>query len=231
MVVHLSEETLSDLLDGDRVVGAEEHLADCERCRRELEAYRRLRAELRNLPRLHAPEGLWARIEQGLPAAASRSGGFRLGRPGMLALQAAAMAAVFVLGLGLGRIFEPGGAQEIVTPQAVSAEQGQAVSAEQESEGSLAGALAEVRRRGAEYDEALRNLERLAREEGASVGSLVEQRLVSLNMLVEASRTALAADPADPTLNAYLFAALEERDRVMQQMGAEADDGSAVLWR
>jgi hypothetical protein len=102
---------------------------------------------------------------------------------------------------------------------------------EEVSAGSLAEAVAEVRRRGADYDSALRALERLARDEGAAVGSLEEQRLVSLNMLVEASRTALAADPADPVLNAYLFAALDERDAVMRQIGVNAGDRSVVLWR
>jgi hypothetical protein len=75
------------------------------------------------------------------------------------------------------------------------------------------------------------NLQRLARQEGTQLPSLSEQRLAGLDMLVEASRTALAAEPADPVLNAYLFSALEERDAVLQQMSASEPSGSGSLWR
>lgn len=220
MVVHLNDEALSELLDGEGAAVAAEHLADCERCQRELAELRTLRAELRMLPDLEPPAYLWERIEASV-AVPARSA--RLGWPSLIALQAAAMAAVFVVGLGLGGFFDRDGAMESAPAPLAEGEQVAA--------GSLAEAVAEVRRRGAEYDAALRSLERLARDEGASVGTLEEQRLVSLNMLVEASRTALAADPADPVLNAYLFAALEERDAVMRQIGSTAEDGSVVLWR
>jgi hypothetical protein len=224
MVVHLNDEALSELLDGDGVAATKEHLASCESCQRELQALGNVRLALRELPELEPPGDLWARIESRLPVP-SRTRRSRLRWPGLIALQAAAMAAVFVLGLGLGRFFEPGqsgGSEAVVAQRPV---------AETASAGSLAEALAEVRRRGAEYDAALRDLERLARQEGAPVGSLAEQRLASLNLLVEASRTALTADPADPVLNAYLFAALEERDEVMRQMGTDPEDGSNVYWR
>lgn len=223
MVVHLNEDALSELMDGGGSGAAEEHLATCERCRDELDALRDVRTALRNLPELSPPAELWARIEAGL-AEPVRVGRRRMRWPSLIALQAAALAAVFVVGLGLGRMFEGPGVPSLNEPTATAA-------AEEAPAGSLAEALEEVRRRGAEYDAALRDLERLARAEGAPVGSLAEQRLVSLNLLVEASRTALTVDPADPVLNAYLFAALEERDRVMQQMGATPEEGSGVLWR
>lgn len=223
MVVHLNDEALSELLDGEGAAVAAEHLADCERCQRELAELRTLRAELRMLPDLEPPDDLWERIEASVAVPTRSARSVRLGWPSLIALQAAAMAAVFVVGLGLGGFFDRDGAGE--SAPATLAE------GEQVGAGSLAEAVAEVRRRGAEYDAALRGLERLARDEGASVGTLEEQRLVSLNMLVEASRTALAADPADPVLNAYLFAALEERDAVMRQIGSTAEDGPVVLWR
>ncbi len=96
---------------------------------------------------------------------------------------------------------------------------------------SLGAAMAEVRQRGAEYDRALRNLQRLARQEGAPLPFVSNERLASLDALVEASRTALSAEPADPVLNSYLFAALEERDAVMRQMSATQQSGSELLWR
>jgi hypothetical protein len=219
-MVHLSEETFSELLDGGPVTGAEEHLTSCPSCRSELEALRQLRAELRELPELEPPAGLWWEIEARLPAGRKRR---RLGWPTLVALQAGAMAAVFVLGLGLGGTFQSEG----TTPDAALTQ----APVEPPEATSLADAMAEVRRRGAEYNASLLNLERLAQQEGAPVPSLARQRLANLEMLVEASRTALSVEPADPVLNSYLFAALEERDAMMRQISGRQASGSDVMWR
>ncbi|UCC48529.1 MAG: hypothetical protein JSV41_13890 [Gemmatimonadota bacterium] len=219
-MVHLSEETLSELLEGESVTGAKEHLASCPVCRGELEALRRLRSELRELPELDAPPELWSRIEARLPVG-GRARGTRRGWRSQIAMQVAALAAVFVLGLGLGRMFAPGD----------QAGPGSQLVSERAAATSLADAMAEVRRLGAQYDAALRNLEQLAAQEGAPTPSLAEQRLASLDALVEASRTALSVEPADPVLNSYLFAALEERAAVLRQMRVQQGSGSEVLWR
>lgn len=221
-MVHLKDEALSELLDGGSVPGADEHLATCVLCRSELDGLRQLRAELRQLPELVPPADQWSRIAERLPGGRARRR--RLGWPSLIALQAAAMAAVFVIGLGLGRFLQPDGSVPggAVSEQTVAQEPGAT---------SLSDAMAEVRRRGAEYDQALRNLQQLARQEGAPLPFVSNERLASLDALVEASRTALSADPADPVLNSYLFAALEERDAVMQQMSATQQSGSELLWR
>ena len=136
MMVHLTEESLSELLDGSPVANAEEHLAGCPACQGELEALRRLRSELRDLPELLPPEESWSRIANQLPAGRRVR---RWRRSGMIAVQAVAAAAVFVLGVGLGRVFQPG----------VSVDDGARLerSAVQPS-ASLAEAMAEVRKRG-----------------------------------------------------------------------------------
>ncbi len=224
-MVHLSDEALSDLLDGGPVTGADEHLETCALCRGELDGLRQLRAELRQLPELAPPAELWSRIAEGLPSG-GREGRRRLGWPSLIALQAAAMAAVFVIGLGLGRFFQPGDS----VPAGAGAVS-ELVVAEEPAPTSLGAAMTEVRQRGAEYDRALRNLQQLARQEGAPLPFVSNERLASLDALVEASRTALSADPADPMLNSYLFAALEERDALMQRMSAAQPSGSELLWR
>jgi uncharacterized protein YbaR (Trm112 family) len=221
-MVHLSAEMLSELLDGSLVAGAEEHLTACPVCRGELEAVRRLRTELRELPELDPPPELWSEIEARLTAG-RRARRTRRRWPRVLALQVAAMAAVFVIGLGLGRMFQSRGSE--------GEGAGGPELASTPAPASLAEAMAEVRQLGSEYDAALRNLQRLARQEGAPLPSLSEQRLAGLDMLVEASRTALAAEPADPVLNSYLFAALEEREAVLREMGVSPSAGSDVLWR
>jgi hypothetical protein len=221
-MVHLSHEALSELLDGGPAPGAKEHLTSCSVCQGELESMRRLRTELRELPELEPPPELWTRIEAQLPLAgkAPRS---RLRWPTLMALQVAAMAAVFVIGIGLGRVFQPDGRGDGGASPLTVASQSEAT--------TLSQAMVEVRRLGSQYDAALANLQRLARQEGTQLPSLTEQRLAGLNMLVEASQTALAAEPADPVLNAYLFAALEERDAVLQEMESSEQSGSGMLWR
>ncbi len=221
-MVHLSEEALSELLDGGRVAGAEEHMGSCALCRAELEALRQLRTDLRELPELQPPAELWSHIAAGLPASRPRRG--RLRGPSLIALQAAAMAAVFVIGLGLGRVLQPGDSPSPAAGPDLAV-------VEESAPTSLAAAMAEVRERGSDYDRALRNLQRLAQQQGAPAPSLSRERLASLDALVEASRTALSADPADPVLNSYLFAALDERDAVMQEMSASGGSGAEVMWR
>lgn len=220
-MVHLSNETLSELLDGGPVAGAEEHLASCSACRGELELLGRLRTELRELPNLEPPEQLWSRIEARLPVSRARGAGLRW--PALISLQVAAMAAVFVIGLGIGRVFQGNGAEADPRPAEITAVQA--------SPGTLTDAMAEVRRLGVQYDAALRNLERLARDEGAVLPSVTEQRLATLDMLVEASRTALSVEPADPVLNSYLFAALEERDAVLREMNTPDSASAEQMWR
>jgi hypothetical protein len=226
-MVHLTNEALSELLDGAQVVGAEKHLSDCPVCRGELEVMRQLRSELRELPQLDPPPELWTAIAARLPGGAPARR-FKLGWPKLVALQAAAMAAVFVIGLGLGRFIQPDeGATESVPVSGLVA---QTPTGPQLPPASLTDALAEVQRLGVQYDVALRNLERMAAEQGAETPSLAAERLASLNALVEASRTALAVNPADEALNAYLFSALQERDAVMRQINAQGTS-SQNRWR
>jgi len=220
-MVHLKEEALSELLDGAPVAGAEEHLAGCPMCQGELELLRRIRAELRELPELQPPADLWSRIEETLPGARQRRRS-RLGWPTLVLMQAAAMVAIFVIGLSVGRKSQPGEEQVDPLPVAVTA---------QPDVATVTDAMAQVQRLGTEYDAALANLQQLARRAGRPVPSLSEQRLASLDMLVEASRTALSVEPADPVLNSYLFAALEERDAVLLEMSESQGSRPEVLWR
>ncbi|KPK55594.1 MAG: hypothetical protein AMS21_13490 [Gemmatimonas sp. SG8_38_2] len=190
-MVHLKEETLSELLDGVPVAGAEEHLTSCPTCQGELELLRRLRAELRELPELQPPADLWSRIEPTLPGA-RQSRRLRLGWPTLVLMQVAAAIAIFVIGLSVGRSSQPVEEQPDALPVAAAV---QPVAA------TVTDAMAEVQRLGSEYDAALANLQRLAQRSGRPAPSLTEQRLASLDMLVEASRTALSLEPADPVLN------------------------------
>lgn len=198
--------------------------------RGEAEAVRQLQAELRALPSLEPPLTLWKAIESRLLASglAHRPGVRAAGRRpawlGWAALRAAALAAVLVTGLALGRWTAPagldGGSSDA---QVVSAEPGVL---------TLPEAMELVRIRSQEYDAALSGLEMAAREVGVSIPSPLTERLAALDLLVEASRTGLLTEPADPNLNAYLFAALEQRDDVIREMNAEgAGSYSEAVWK
>ena len=131
--------------------------------------------------------------------------------------------AIFVIGLSVGRKSPPGEEQVDPLPVAVTA---QPVAA------SVTDAMEEVQRLGTEYDAALANLQRQAQRAGATgVVAFGTRRLASLDMLVEAARTALSVEPADPVLNSYLFAALEERDAVLREMSESQGSRPEVLWR
>jgi hypothetical protein len=228
-MVHLSSETLSELLDGSPAPGVQEHLASCSVCQGELEVLRRLRTQLRELPTLDPPPGLWTRIEERVPYGRRR---WRPSRLGLVALQVAAAAAVFVIGLALGQMLqrgEPG--SDVAQPVAGVALTG--VEPEgQTPPASLGEQMAEVRRLASEYDAALMTLQNMAQGQGRSDTSpLARQRLAALEALVEASRAALATDPADPVLNSYLFTAIAERDAMVRQLTSARGSGSGVVWR
>jgi hypothetical protein len=188
-----------------------------------------MRTQLRDLPALDPPPDLWSRIEERLPYGRERRW---LGRPGPLALRVAAMAAVFVIGLALGQAFQRGeSASDVARPVAgVPLTVGDVE--EQVPPASLAERMAEVRRLASEYDAALMNLQRMAQRQGApEPSSLARQRLANWEALVEASRAALATNPADPVLNSYLFTAMAERDAMVSQLTSARGSGSGVVWR
>ena len=224
---HLKDEAFSDLLDGVAGKSAEEHVASCAACRAQLESLERLRARLRDLPLEEAPPGLWDGIEARLSADPAKRR--RMGWPSLVALQVAAMAAVFVIGLGLGSLFSDEGS-EIAVPSDGGAVTSVTTAAEAPP-ASLEEAMAEVARQGEEYQAALRRLETMAQQAGTPIPAMTAERLAALDVLVEATRTALASDPADPVLNSYLFAALEERDAVMRELAVARSRTDSTQWR
>lgn len=228
-MVHLSSETLSELLDGSSSPGVQEHLASCTVCQAELEVLRRLRTQLCELPQLDPPPDLWSRIEERLPYGGKRRW---QRRPGPLTLRLAGMAATFVVGLALGQALQRGESMSDVPQPLAGVPATVSEAAEPGTPASLGDAMAEARRAAAEFDAALRTLQRMAEVSGASDPSpLARQRLANYEALVEAARAALATDPADPVLNNYLFTAMAERDALLSQLNSASGSGSSVVWR
>jgi len=68
---HLGRERIAALLDGEGPAdGAADHLAECDRCRREYELMRRMRMALSAMDESAAPSGEWDRIASRLPVSA-----------------------------------------------------------------------------------------------------------------------------------------------------------------
>lgn len=235
-MMHLDAEMISRLADGDAPGReTEAHLAECPKCREEVQAVRKLRDELRSLPLLNAPPEAWAGIVSRLPARREGMGrrASRLGS-GRFLRHALELAAVFVLGLGLGRTLPLGGKSEPAdqTAQLSTTAVRPVSTASDATPAELTQAMEDVRQRGAEYEAALRRLEAVARQTGTPIPR-PEDRLLGLDALADYSRQALSTDPTDPVLNAYLFAALNQRADVVRQVSSnEGSKGNGhVLWR
>lgn len=227
MVEHLTREQIAALIDEpDAAAGGRAHLDVCELCAREFEAMSRTRMALSGLPDLEAPGDGWARIQAALrpsdELSAGRSRGWLSSGPWGPALSAAAVLALFLGGMGVGRMIAPdssaaGGAApgEMVADDARAGEPATA---------SEPGALLE--RFTGEYPEYVQTVAGLRelREGGPSTAeiarnpALAAERLTRLDALIEASREALREAPANPALNDFLFDVVDERASVAGQL-------------
>jgi hypothetical protein len=247
---HLTREQIAALLDEPEAVpGGSAHLDACAECGAEFEGMSRMRMALSGLPDLAAPEGQWERIQAQLPTAtvdAARSDtGSDAGsdteltlRPsGALArlrtalsspLAAAAVLALFMGGLTVGRMLAPGGDAATAGVDR-SAEPGEAARPAPGGDafttltGDPGGATPEEIAAYPEYFRTVSDLQRL-REAGPSGPrmredpALAAERLTRLDALIVASREALRSAPADPALNDFLFDVSDERASLAGQL-------------
>lgn len=218
MAEHLAREQIAALLDEpDAVADGLAHLDVCADCAGEFEAMSRTRMALSGLPDLRAPDDAWMEIRSRLPDADDERHRMAMSwwrlrtRWGPL-LAAAAIAVLFLGGLGVGRMLAPG------QPAGAAAEQdaepvalGEASSSEP-AEGAYpeyvrsVADLRELREGGPSYDEI------------AADPTLAAVRLTRLDALIEVSREALSEAPADPALNDFLFDVVDERASVAGQL-------------
>ena len=227
MVEHLTREQIAALIDEpDAAAGGRAHLDVCELCAHEFEAMSRMRMALSGLPDLEAPEDGWIRIRAALRTSddppAVRSRGWFSSGPWGPALSAAAVLALFLGGMGVGRMIAPdpsaagdAGSGEMVADDARAGDR---------AAGSEPAALLE--RLTGEYPEYVQTVAGLRelREGGPSTAeiarnpALAAERLTRLDALIEASREALREAPADPALNDFLFDVVDERASVAGQL-------------
>ncbi len=245
---HLSLERISALLDdpGDDP-RATEHLEECERCEREQERLRRMRMALSALGGVAPPEDEWERIEPHLPDRETieewsdeDDDVLSVFRSGWVARVAAATL-VFGVGLSAGLQLRDGGspADESSSTRAasvVSESTGTTGGTVRERSGMRAEAGLTVAdeggpvslQRSGDYLSAARSLERLV---SGSADVDVEpiddpvaaaEEMARLEALAEAAREALREQPADPTLNNFLFRVNERQETLRSRLGAAA---------
>jgi len=210
---HLSLETLARLVDESGDVIERDHLAECERCARELAEMRRQSAELAALPALEPPAGSWTELHERLVDAdliRSPRPAPRWHSPALLRIAAAL--ALFAGGALVGGVVAGSGElREGRLAADVSSGAG---------EGADAEALEVLRAAEDAYLAALMRYSELT--EDAAMDPLT--RLAALESIVLASRAALQQAPADPVINGYYLTALGERERMMRQLVVDSSD-------
>jgi hypothetical protein len=201
---HLSRERIAALLDEPEAPGTDrEHLDGCEDCKREYEQMVRTRMALSALPDLVPPADEWKKIGTRLGAQVSP---IERRVPALHATRfrpvwAAAVIALFVAGLGVGRQLSPAG----------------------EAGPGAAASRSEAEDPAEAYLRTVAQIQNL-RDEGPSGEammdnpSLAAERLMRLDALIEASREALRTAPTDPVLNNFLFDVVDERQSLAGQM-------------
>lgn len=212
---HLTREQLSRIVDEGAEPGTQAHLEACALCGRELRAMQVMTAGLRDLPEPPVPAAIWSGVVRrlvsegrvGAPAGRTR---FRV------PLQAAAAAALLAVGFGAGRItVSLDGAGPL-------ARSGRPATVEE--------ALRRVEETGDAYRIAVADLQSF--EETADPRRrtrLAAERLAALDLLADYSRAALQVAPEDPVVNGYLYAALQERQRLMASFASAP--AQEVAWR
>lgn len=213
---HLTRETLSRILDEGAEPDVRSHLDACGVCRAELAAMGELKLELARLPHPPVPETVWSGVIRRIVAEGKAAS--RAPRPVRLRVPLQAAAAVALLGLGF-----VGGRTTVGPRDAGSvAVAGRPETVEQ--------AIERVENAGNAYREAISDLESFeAVTDPQQRARVVFERLAALDLLADASRSALQVVPEDPVVNNYLYAALQERQRLEASLASAA--GDEVFWR
>ncbi len=223
MEQHLTPQAFARLVDETPNDVERAHLASCESCSDELEAFRDQSAALGQLPDVRPPRGDWAvlearmasdgliRVEPGLFGKLARTPGW---------MRTAAMVVLFVGGVGVGvGIAGTTGIQPVATsPNGTS--DARLVSATPAATVDEAVQAVQIAER--VYVDALVQLRQMTTDD-YSVTSDPEARLASLEYAILALQAGVQGAPADPGLNGLLASAMAEKQATMRQVSSATD--------
>jgi len=213
---HLTAETLARLVDDAPRPGEAEHLARCDVCAAELQAYRDGTAALAALPEILPPMGDWEVLEARLRSEGLVRDRARFERLGLATtptwMRVAAAAVLFLGGTGLGAALTSRAATRGEATLALMSDQSLFVGSVSVEDAASAVRVAEQN-----YVTALaRYRQLLAAEGGGAVPMDPQSRYAALEYLVAAGQAAVRQAPADPFLNGLLASTLAERDATLR---------------
>lgn len=224
MTDHLTDETLNDYADGVLPVQArlvaDAHLEACASCAAELEAIVRMTMRLRSLPSSIEPHrDLRPAIRSRIAAATQEAvpAGFRQ-RRWMLAAAVLLIATTAVTTRWLMLRELPSGSEVA----ALRGDPGAGVSSRPIS-GGAAGAVTQVelhiseRRLADEIGDLQRSLDAARTELTPETVRILERNLLLIDGAIAESRRALAADPANASLNRMLLSAYEQKRDLLRR--------------
>ena len=214
---HPTLEALARLVDEAPTETERRHLAECERCRAELESLREQTEALGAMPKMSPPPELWPGLRKRL-----RQEGLVTRRPRVapaLARTAAALA-LFVAGgaSGFAARGPIGAGTPVATPAVTDAASGPT--------GPAPAALADpgdvttdVRRAQDRFAAALDRYMMATSTEAPDPAA----RLAALDNIVRTTAEALNESPADPVINSYHLTAVAQRDELLRQIAASGE--------
>ncbi len=228
--LHLPIERMAELADGVAAPAERDHLAMCNRCASELDAYRTLvtlAADERR--RIGPPSTNWdslreALSKEGLLAAPGQSV-LRKSRTRVWLLRAASAAVLLATGVLAGRISAGATGAGIFAvgsnAGAAAAAGGGVLSVSNPGMvlGSTQEALEQLEQAQRAYEEAAAYL--AAHDAGPSYGrsDQYRTRLAALDMASETFQRALTDAPEDPIINQYLLATMNAREATIRRIG------------
>lgn len=228
--LHLPIERMAELADGVAAPAERDHLAMCNRCASELDAYRTLvtlAADERR--RIGPPSTNWdslreALSKEGLLAAPGQSV-LRKSRTRIWLLRAASAAVFLATGVLAGRISAGATGAGIFAvgsnAGAAAAASGSMLSVSNPGMvlGSTQEALEQLEQAQRAYEEAAAYL--AAHDAGPSYGrsDQYRTRLAALDMASETFQRALTDAPEDPIINQYLLATMNAREATIRRIG------------
>jgi hypothetical protein len=220
---HLKPEALARLVDETPAPEEERHLDACESCREELDALREQTALLGTLPKMLPPPDAWPALRRRLadegilrPAARRRT----------FTKATARVAAALVLFLAGGAAGWAVRGPDVASPAAGAALADRAAPSATPVESGptpLAAADRPAAEPGASSESFSSALDRYM-QASATPAPDPATRLAALENIVLTTAEALNESPADPVINSYHLAAVAQRNELLRQLAASADD-------
>ena len=206
-------ELVDGTLAGDARRDLEAHLRTCDVCTALASELTRIREAAGSLERLEPPAASWPRIQARVRSGAGRPSMVR----GWLPLAAAA-ALLLVVAAGYLMRQQPGGQAGRSAAAPTAAAQDQTASPDEQAE--LASSVeAKLRLAEQHYQEAIRDLEKLAQDREAldpQVAAALQKNLQVVDQAIDESRAALRTEPESEPAQQSLFDAFRTKVTLLQ---------------